>query len=191
MSVVEIREAVPVSLHQQFKTQLNSSIRSISIVKFSYFTQEFSMGSTKQEEIREVLKSLAYTHSLVVEQMESMISVLTTLLEVDALSSTASSARRKGWPVANRDTLSVEWEGKSCFLGNTLLFLFFERIARTPNRYVSHQQLLDDVWGGNRQSTTIRGVVKRLRDKLVEVDMDDLAARIDGSENGYYGLMMV
>ena len=149
------------------------------------------MGSTKQEEIREVLRSLAFTHSLVVEQMESMISVLTKLLELDELSSTLRCSRRKGWPVANRDTLSVEWEGKSCFLGNTLLFWFFERIARTPNRYVSHQQLLDDVWGGNRHPTTIRGVVKRLRDKLAKVGMGDLATRIDGSENGYYGLMMV
>ena len=150
------------------------------------------MGPSKQEEIREVLKSLAYTHSLVVEQMESMICVLTKLLEVDELNAIARrDRRRKGWPVANRDTLSIEWEEKSCFLGNTLLFWFFERIARTPNRYVSHQQLLDDVWGGNRQPTTIRGVVKRLRDKLDEVGMHDLATRIDGSENGYYGLMMV
>lgn len=150
------------------------------------------MDSSKQEEIREVLKSLAYTHSLVVEQMESMISVLTKLLDADEQSLTAKRARRReGWPISNRDTLSIEWEGKSCFLGNTLLFWFFERLARTPNRYVSHQQLLDDVWGGDRQPTTIRGVVKRLRDKLVEVEMHDLASRIDGSENGYYGLMMV
>ena len=112
------------------------------------------MGPSKQGEIREVLKSLAYTHSLVVEQMESMICVLTKLLEVDELNAIARrDRRRKGWPVANRDTLSIEWEGNSCFLGNTLLFWFFERIARTPTRYVSHQQLLDDVWGGRHYTS--------------------------------------
>ena len=51
------------------------------------------MGPSKQGEIREVLKSLAYTHSLVVEQMESMICVLTKLLEVDELNAIARRDR--------------------------------------------------------------------------------------------------
>jgi hypothetical protein len=150
------------------------------------------MTEVKAEEIRQVLKNLAYTHSLVVEQMESMIQVLTELVDVDdILTARQSRSRKEGWPVANRETLCVEWEGKSCFLGNTLIFWFFERLARSPNHYVSHQTLLDEVWGGDRQPTTIRGVAKRLRDRLSEFGMEELARQIDGSENGYYGLMMV
>ena len=53
------------------------------------------MGPSKQEETREVLKSLAYTHSLVVEQMESMICVLTKLLEIDELNAIAPRDRRR------------------------------------------------------------------------------------------------
>ena len=147
---------------------------------------------SKREEIRAVLKNLAYTHSLVAEQMESMIQVLTQLVENDELvNSGGRAAIRKGWPVANRETLSAEWKGRSCFLGNTLLFWFFDRLAQSPNRYVSHQELLDDVWGGERQSTTIRGIAKRLRDTLEENGIQELANQIDGSETGYYGLILV
>ena len=53
------------------------------------------MGPSKQGEVREVLKSLAYTHSLVVEQMESMICVLTKLLEIDELNAIAPRDRRR------------------------------------------------------------------------------------------------
>lgn len=149
------------------------------------------MKSSK-EQIREILKNLAYTHSLVVEQMESMIRVLTQMLEAEeALLSEERTGHRRDWPLANQVTFSAEWQGKSCFLGNTLLFWFFERLSRTPNRFVSHEELLDQVWGGDRTTSTIRGVAKRLRDKLDESGMPELSERIDGSETGYYGLIMV
>jgi hypothetical protein len=50
--------------------------------------------------------------------------------------------------------------------------------------------LLEDVWGGERQAATIRGVVKRLRERLRENGMQQLADAIDGSVRGHYGLML-
>jgi len=151
------------------------------------------MRHSKTEKVREVITSLAVTHSLVVEQMEELIVLLQEIVDLEDNTPslpirTVKSNRR---PIANRQTLSIEWDGKSCFLGNTLLFLFFERLSRSANRYVSHEELLDDVWGGDREATTIRGVVKRLRDKLEDSEMTEVAHFIDGSIAGYYGLILV
>lgn len=93
-------------------------------------------------------------------------------------------------PVADKTLLSIRWRGKSCFLGNTLPFLFFERLARRPNQYFSYGQLLDDVWEGLRASSAIHSVVKVLRRKLAEAGMADLAHAIDGSVYGHYGLRL-
>lgn len=93
-------------------------------------------------------------------------------------------------PIADRTTLSVVFQGKTCFLGNTLLFRFFETISRRPNRYFSHAELLDEVWGGPRSDATIRNVAKRLRDKLKSAGLTELAEVIDGSTTGYYVLLL-
>ena len=93
-------------------------------------------------------------------------------------------------PIADRPILSVRWRGKSCFLGNTLPFWFFERLARRPNQYYSYEQLIEDVWEGQRTFSAIRSVVRVLRRKLVAAGMDDLANAIDGSVSHHYGLML-
>jgi DNA-binding response OmpR family regulator len=127
--------------------------------------------------------------------MEHMIAVLTVALdavEPDLMYGRRAPLSHKGdLPQVDRGTLTISWRGKTCCLGNTLLFLFFERIARSPNRYVPHVDLLDDVWGGHREPATIRGVVKRLRNRLAESGMGDLAKAIDGSVSGHYGLILV
>ncbi len=153
----------------------------------------------KKQLIRETLKTLAASHAAAVIQIEEAISILSSTLELDdrlpvpaedqAHRPTDSSGSDA--PAVDRAILSVTWQGRTCFLGNTLLFWFFNRLAQSQNRYVSHVDLLDDVWGGQRQSATIRGVAKRLRDRLVESGMDDLANSIDGTVSGYYGLMLV
>ena len=153
------------------------------------------MQNSKRANIRKALASLAATHEIVVRQMEHMIDLLNHVLEAEESlefeSGDTNSKSKTNKPFANRKTLSIEWAGKSCFLGNTLLFWFFDRIARTPNQYVSHLDLLEDVWGGERKEATIRGVAKRLRDRLNECGMEFLALSIDGSESGYYGLILV
>jgi hypothetical protein len=152
------------------------------------------MKDDHRQTIRDALRTLATTHAIAIEQMERMIAVLNLALETDEPDRSGlgpRSSANANLPTANRETLSVVWRGNSCFLGNTLLFWFFERIARSPNRYVAHVDLLEDVWGGERKDATIRGVAKRLRDRLAENGMQDLAGAIDGSVPGYYGLILV
>ena len=151
------------------------------------------MQNQQQQAIREALAALAATHAIVVDQMDQMIALLTKALEstgADRLGQ-APGSDVMGLPRADRHTHAVTWQDRSCFLGNTLLFRFFERLARTPNQYVSHVDLLDDVWDGTRDAASIRGVAKRLRDRLRHHGLFDLAKAIDGSVAGHYGLILV
>ncbi len=147
------------------------------------------LTNEKKTLIQESLRSLAASHTAAVVQIEETMSVLLRALELDDNAAKDSKAGHR--PRADATTFSVEWRGRTCFLGNTLLFWLFERLARSPNRYVAHVDLLDDVWRSERESSTIRGVAKRLRDRLVAADMEELAAAIDGSVSGYYGLILV
>ena len=141
----------------------------------------------KRHKIQESLRALAQTHALAVAQIEETISILEQMLELDV----AARPTSKHLPVADATTFSITWQDRTCFLGNTLLFWLFHRLLLSPNRYVAHIDLLDDVWKGDRETSTIRGVAKRLRDKLAAAEMKDLAESIDGTVAGYYGLILV
>lgn len=90
----------------------------------------------------------------------------------------------------DRATFSVRWDSRECVLGATISFRLFERLARRPNHYASHAQLLEDVWGGTRSVSTIRSAVGELRKSLAVAGMGDLAQMIDGQHRGHYGLML-
>lgn len=90
----------------------------------------------------------------------------------------------------DRQSLTVGWNGSSCFLGYTTAFRILERLAQRPNQYVSHAQLLEDVWGGPRSRSAIRSAVNDLRTRLTCAGMKDLAEAIDGSNPGHYGLIV-
>lgn len=93
-------------------------------------------------------------------------------------------------PRVNRSMFCVEWEGRACFLGSTRTFHLLECLARRPNRYVSHAQLLSDVWRGDvKEVETIRSVVRHLRDKLRRAKMHALADAIVGTGQAY-GLVL-
>jgi len=94
------------------------------------------------------------------------------------------------YPTTDRTNFVIHWRGKSCYLGNTLPFKFFERLARRPNQLVPCDQLLDDVWQCCRSREAMRSVVKVLRQKLGQAGMDDLADAIDGTTARHYGLML-
>ena len=66
-----------------------------------------------------------------------------------------------------------------------------DRRGVTANRPVADATTFCITWQGERESSTIPGVAKRLRDRLITEDMLDLAAAIDGSVCGYYGLILV
>ena len=155
----------------------------------------------KKRFIQEALRRLATSHTASVAEFEETIALLTNVLELDelevdrALRPTAdqqsTGSVESALPTADRTTFTIIWRGRFCFLGNTLLFRLFERLVRSPNRYVPHVDLLDDVWDGPREGSTIRGVAKRLRDQLAMSGMEDLAQAIDGNISGHYGLMLV
>jgi DNA-binding response OmpR family regulator len=93
-------------------------------------------------------------------------------------------------PVLHESTLCVNWKGKSLYLGHTRSFWLLDRLARRPNQYVTHLDLLHDVWDNEELSTsTIRSVVRHLKCKLRVGDMHDLADSIRG-RNGRYILIV-
>lgn len=89
-------------------------------------------------------------------------------------------------PLMSESTLCVMWKGRSLHLGHTLAFRLLDRLARRPNQYVTHLDLLRDVWDDEYLATaTIRSVVRHLRRRLREGGMTELADAIRG-HNGRY-----
>jgi len=89
-------------------------------------------------------------------------------------------------PLLDESTLSVFWKGKKLHLGHTRCFWLLARLGRRPGQYVTHLDLLQDVWDNeDLRTATIRSLVRRLREKLVRGGMSELAAAIEG-HNGRY-----
>lgn len=87
-------------------------------------------------------------------------------------------------------SFTISWRGKQCHLGYTLAFRLLETLARRPDQYHSIDYLLSDIWSGQRSRSAVRSAVSDLRRRLTGAGMDDLAAMIDGSNRGHYGLML-
>jgi len=97
-----------------------------------------------------------------------------------------SLTHHKQSPLLDESTLSVIWKGKTLHLGNTLAFRLLVRLARRPNQYVTHTDLLLDVWDDDETSTaSIRSMVRELRRKLRGAGMTDLATAIRGHSGRY------
>jgi DNA-binding response OmpR family regulator len=86
--------------------------------------------------------------------------------------------------------LSVVYRGKRCFLGNSLPFRLMRRLTDQPNRYISNEQLAEDVWRDIVSKEAVRSVVKVLRAKLRGAGLSAVAAVIDGTVRGHYALML-
>jgi hypothetical protein len=100
------------------------------------------------------------------------------------------SARGPARPLADREVFAVRWRGKTCPLGDTIMFRLFEQLSRRTDRYVSLDALLRDAWRGDiRSADTVRSVVRHLRSKLETAGMKDLAAAIRGRTR-CYGFML-
>jgi DNA-binding response OmpR family regulator len=91
--------------------------------------------------------------------------------------------------VDNHNYLRIS-SGRTCRLGNTIPFRFLARLAESPGRYVSHEQLIDDVWDGQGSDDALRSVVKHLRRRLRQAGLDDLAGAINGLTPGYFVLRL-
>ena len=157
-------------------------------------------GSRQTARIIAKLQLLAGVH----DQAATLVRDILALLDPDSQSnadesSTTTSGNqyrlnsfdgREECPIVDRGTLSIHWRGKTCCLGNTLAFWFYERLSRRPGLLISHQQLLDEVWDGIRSKEAIRSVAKVLRQRLREAGMEELATAVDGSNREHYGLKL-
>ncbi|MCC9608576.1 winged helix-turn-helix domain-containing protein [Blastopirellula sp. JC732] len=147
------------------------------------------LTASKKKAIQESLQQLSLAQSSAVTQIEAIIATLLATLDLEP----SGIAPRPSTPLpnANAARFSVTWDGKECSLGNTRLFWLFHRLASSANQYVTHEELLESVWHGERSESTVRGAVKRLRDQLAAAGMMDLAKAVDGTVTGYYGLIFV
>ncbi|MCX5684110.1 MAG: winged helix-turn-helix domain-containing protein [Planctomycetota bacterium] len=89
-------------------------------------------------------------------------------------------------PLLDEATLSVIWRGRTLHLGHTQGFWLLARLARRPNQYITHVDLLEEVWDDEFTDTSVlRAGVQRLRVKLRRGGMGDLADAIAGHRGRY------
>jgi DNA-binding response OmpR family regulator len=89
-------------------------------------------------------------------------------------------------PLLDEATLSVIWRGRTLHLGHTQGFWLLGRLARCPNRYITHLDLMQEIWDDEFADTTLlRAGVRRLRVKLCQGGMSDLADAIAGHRGRY------
>ena len=89
-------------------------------------------------------------------------------------------------PLLDEATLSVIWRGRTLHLGHTQGFWLLARLARRPNQYITHLDLLQEIWDDEFADTTLlRAGMRRLRVKLRQGGMGDLADAIAGHRGRY------
>jgi hypothetical protein len=97
-----------------------------------------------------------------------------------------NGSKDKHRPLLDEATLSVIWKGRSVHLGHTQGFWLLTRLARRTNQYVTHLDLLREIWDDEFADTcVVRAGVQRLRDKLRRGGMSDLANAITGHHGRY------
>ena len=68
-------------------------------------------------------------------------------------------------PLLDEATLSVTWKGRTLHLGHTQGFWLLTRLARRANQYITHLDLLREIWDDEFADTgLLRAGIQRLRD---------------------------
>src|SRR5262245_47708275 len=112
------------------------------------------MNSHRREQIQRSLRSLADCYAATLEVMEHTLALLGDELTLDPLTYFRTRVRVHD-PAPGLQPLvidparrTVHFRSRTCFLGGRLPFRLLARLARRPNTFVSHEDLLDDVWEG-------------------------------------------
>ncbi len=93
-------------------------------------------------------------------------------------------------PRADENTFCIYWRNRKCHLGHTQSFFLFSKLLHRCNHFVSYEQLLRDVWGGQTKSDeTVRSAIRELKHKLCRGKMRKLALAIC-AEGRHYGLIL-
>ena len=141
------------------------------------------------ETILDAFAELATLHAAAAATAERAWSVLAEHDEVDLRQTSCAHCQHQllpvGRPLVTAATFSVEWQGRRCDLGPSILFKLIQRLLRRPDRYYPYDILMDDVWDRRCSNTTVRSAVKRLRRALCDAGMCDLAGAIRGRERCY------
>jgi DNA-binding response OmpR family regulator len=133
---------------------------------------------------------------------ERLMSAALCAKELDAIASAAAEARYGGLvarhnrnrklpkancrPLMDESTLSVLWNGRSVHLGHTQGYWLLTRLLRCVNQYVTHLDLLREVWDDEfADASVLRAGVRRLRMKLRRGGMAALARGIVGHHGRY------
>jgi hypothetical protein len=153
------------------------------------------MPAPSSQVIRENLRRLAEQHATMMTVLEESIAAMEAELERSASTPPPRCPRcgrrlRTDGPLVDHKMKSIIHRGRRCFLGNTLPFRVFVRLAVRPDQYISCDSLLDEVWDARRERSSVRSVVKVLRSKLRDAGMADLTEIIDGHVPHHYGLML-
>ncbi len=147
-------------------------------------TEQHAMEHPHIVDLHDKLCDLVTTLRDVVSRVEEIMEALT------AIDEGAESPLTRSGLVIDREKLTVSWNGSRCYMGYTIPFRLLVRLARRPNQYVTHECLLQDIWGGPRSKSAIRSAVNNLRSQLNSAGMGDLAKAIDGSNSDRYGLIL-
>jgi DNA-binding response OmpR family regulator len=153
------------------------------------------MKTDRRDSIRDSLRRLIEAHDAAMRLLERSYQLLSEEFAPDlaerlgrpALPDPADDHFR---PVIDPSRFTVAFRGRACRLGNTIPFRFLARLAETPERYVPHQQLIDDLWDGVCSDDALRSVVKNLRRRLRDGGLGELADAIDGLTPGHYALVL-
>ncbi len=143
------------------------------------------------QRIQDTLRKMAAAHAAAMAASEEAMSLLAAEFAEISQPTTRSVPEQSlssDTPIIDRPMLSVAYQGRSCFLGNTLPLRLLERLLRRPNHYVHYNQLQDDVWHSDPSPESVRSVVKELRRKLRGAGMQKLAKAIDGRVAKHYCL---
>jgi DNA-binding response OmpR family regulator len=155
------------------------------------------MNADRRKIIQRSLASLAQSNAANMQLLEQTLSLVCEELSLNPWSyfyahvvprDDAQPARAD--LVIDAARFSVHFRGRNCFLGNTLPFRLLARLAQRPDTYVSHEDLLAEVWEGVRSEGAVRAVVKTLRQRLRRAGLGELADAIDGTVRGHYALRL-
>jgi len=145
------------------------------------------------EFVLDALAELATLHAAAAATAERAWSVLAKHDDADLRGVSCSDCHRGCSPhdrlKVNPTTFTIEWHGRSCDLGPSILFKLIQRLARRPGRYFTYDILMEDVWEQRCSNTTVRSAAKRLRRAMRDAGMPELAAAIRGRRE-CYGLFL-
>jgi DNA-binding response OmpR family regulator len=124
--------------------------------------------------------------ALCAKELASLVRELHDLPPARANGQAVRSGGTVGRPILDEATLSVVWNGRALHLGHTQGFWLLARLARSTNQYVTHLDLIQEIWDDDFTDTTVlRAGVRRLRIKLRRGGMGDLADAIVGHHGRY------